>query len=103
MKMKLSDAIAKGSKGRTQGFNTLRNKYGDVCVLGAACYGVGITPKVNANFSRKLENKFPVLLTRNKVKVKGEAYNLQSIITRKNDDHRWGFKRIINWLRKLGL
>lgn len=100
--MRLSTAILKGSKGRKQAEGTLRDFDGAVCALGAACYGVGITPKVDQDFSNALTRRFPILQNVTVLKNNGDYDNLQSIIADKNDEGHWGFKRIANWLRKLG-
>lgn len=99
--MKLSTAMLKGGKGRRQTTNTLRDSEGAVCALGAACYGVGIVPHVGTEFSTTLAKYFPIL-THVKVDFDGDVKDLQTIIAEKNDEDSWGFRRIANWLRKLG-
>lgn len=99
--MRLSTAMLKGSKGRVQTTNTLRDNEGAVCALGAACYGVGIIPRVGTEFSNTLVQYFPIL-RHVKVLVDGRTKNLQTIIASKNDTDDWGIRRIANWLRRFG-
>lgn len=99
--MKLSTAIRKGSKGRTQTAESLMNSDGAVCALGAACIGVGIKPAVGKGFSYKLLKMFPFLgkLTDN---YTDNPQTLADHIVRFNDQSGWSFTRIANWLERKG-
>lgn len=99
--MRLSTAILKGSKGRKQANGALLDSEGAVCALGAACYGVGIHPRQGEEFSQALVRRFPILkyVIAN---TGGEDKDLQTIIASRNDEDEWSFRKIANWLRKLG-
>lgn len=99
--MKLSTAILKGSKNRSQGTGELEDYDGAVCALGAACYGVGIKPGLGADFSNDLQSVFPELgvLTEECLE---HPKTLADKIVKHNDSDGWSFKRIATWLRKLG-
>lgn len=100
--MRLSTAMLKGSKGRRQCTNQLRDSEGAVCALGAACYGAGITPRLGGEFSQALTRRFPFLKYVTVQNDNGDVYELQTIIASRNDDDNWGFRKIASWLRKLG-
>lgn len=96
--MKLSAAILQGGKGITKGHYTLLSSDGSYCVLGAACLGVGIKPRVGTEFSYKLRSVFPELKT-----FKIGSRTLESKLVELNDDCSWSFKSIVTWLKRKGL
>ena len=98
--MKLSTAILKGSKGRKQTSGQLRDETGAVCALGAACYGVGFTPELYGAESVCLLKLFPYLGKLSD--CISSRKTLADKIVDNNDNRGWGFKRIANWLKKLG-
>lgn len=95
--MKLSEAIRKGLVGRQQTVDKLIDKStGAVCVLGAACLGVGIRPR-QTHGSSKLRKIFPEL--RRLLPEFGET--LEAHVTELNDTGT-NFINIVRWLRKRG-
>lgn len=94
--MKLSAAIMKGSKGKHQIVEELFDGNG-YCALGAACLGVGITPRKGSVFSRKLLVYFPYL-----GRFTGNYKTLANKIVKRNDEDGWSFKHIAGWLKRVG-
>lgn len=98
--MKLSTAIRRGSKGVRQITHELYDGGRGYCVLGAACRGVGIKPKMGADSSGKLLSLFPILGTFRHVRLDG---TLAEKLVYYNDYREWSFKKIASWLRRKGL
>ncbi len=100
--MKLSTAIRKGSKGKTQGFGRHWDpKTGAVCALGAARIGAGQGPCYLLDpDSPSIYQIFPDAWTQ--IETEDGNERIISLIGHFNDTLRWSFGEIADWLDYYG-
>lgn len=107
--MKLSDAIEQGSKHIEWASGVFLHRYKSGkwsgCALGAAAVGTqhfAYKPNI-ARMQIRLAQDFPELQEVRVSPPDGQERSLIRAIMVLNDQHKWNFKQIVEWLRKLNL